>query len=68
MPNSNTEERFDARYKHVQCHLCNRAYQCVPHDDYYNATNANDGVCEECLLKQMGASYMVVVNNPIDPN
>lgn len=44
---------FDCRWKWVSCAKCGREYQCTPNDDYYNATSAQDGLCEVCLLAGM---------------
>lgn len=41
---------FDQRWQQVKCRDCGREFQCTPWDDYYNATSAEDGVCERCLI------------------
>jgi hypothetical protein len=55
-----TAEDFDARWRVVTCKTCSRTYRCTPQDDYYNATNAEDGVCEPCLLRPHGLENKVV--------
>jgi hypothetical protein len=41
-------------WKQVTCKTCRKTYQCTPSQDYYNATTSEDGVCEMCLLEQIG--------------
>lgn len=43
-------KKWDAANKKVTCKKCGESYICTPSSDYYNFTNANDGVCESCLL------------------
>jgi hypothetical protein len=31
-------------------------------DDYFNATNSQDGQCEACLVKSLGCSEVIVLN------
>jgi len=38
--------------RRVTCSKCGRTYICTPENDYYKYTNAEDGVCEECLLDE----------------
>lgn len=37
------------KWEQVRCRDCGREFQCTPWDDYYNATTADDGTCEQCL-------------------
>lgn len=41
-------------YAMVTCSGCGKHYRCTPANDYYNATTAEDGVCETCLLTEAG--------------
>jgi hypothetical protein len=45
---------MDLGYQDVKCSGCGKEYVCTPNEDYYNATDANDGVCWDCLLEQKG--------------
>ena len=42
--------RADLQFADVKCKECGKEYKCTPNEDYYNATNATDGVCWDCLL------------------
>ncbi len=44
----------DNAYAMVTCSHCEKHYRCTPAQDYYNATTAEDGVCETCLLREAG--------------
>ncbi len=48
----------------VKCKVCQREYVCTPDDDYYDFTNAEDGTCELCLLKEAGIEGPAIVINP----
>lgn len=40
--------------KEVTCVGCKSKYICTPTNDYYNNTNAEDGVCGRCLVNEGG--------------
>lgn len=44
----------------VTCSGCKREYNFSPDDDYYNATNDDDGVCLKCFQTQKNAPLMGV--------
>jgi hypothetical protein len=46
----------------VVCMKCRKGYVLTPLTDYYNATNATDGVCEACQLVLLGVTQIEVVN------
>lgn len=59
---------FSTAWKEVKCRVCGREYTCTPADDYYNCTNATDGVYEKCLLQPYGISSISAAALPMDVN
>jgi hypothetical protein len=57
-------EMWSPCWKQVKCRTCGREYTCTPDDDYYNSTNATDGVCEKCLLNKAGITTPPIVILP----
>ena len=46
--------KWNAVWQKVTCRICKREFICTPIDDYFNFTNATDGIGECCLMKDAG--------------
>ena len=51
MESPKKSEEWSPAWKTVSCSKCGKTYQCTPEEDYYNSTNATNGVCEKCLVE-----------------
>jgi len=48
-------------WKKVRCENCKEEYICTPQKDYYNSTNAIDGLCLKCLMEGKQAQMVVAI-------
>lgn len=58
--------RFNAAWQMVTCRECKAHYKCTPMNDYYNATSADDGLCETCLVTGAGLDPAKTVTVVVD--